>query len=303
MNLGVIGLSPQNGHPYSFSAIINGYNEPAMQQSGWIGILNYLKKAKPSQIGFPDAEVTHVWTQDRAISQSISESCLIPNISNHVTDMMSEVDAVIIARDDYKTHLELSRPFLEEGIPVFIDKPLTLSPSEMVYFTPFLKSGKLMSCSGLRYATELDSLRENPSGCIGELQGVSCGVINGWEKYGIHMLDAVLGIYPGLQLSRIIRHASIGDAITIETVHKETISILCLGENAPVFSINFYGTTGVFSATISNNFGAFRRTMRKFVEQVKSGEASIPFDVTKKSIEVMIAGAELREGESLKFQK
>ena len=35
VKIGVIGMSPGNGHPYSWSAIINGdYNEKAMQKQG-----------------------------------------------------------------------------------------------------------------------------------------------------------------------------------------------------------------------------------------------------------------------------
>ena len=42
--VGIIGFSEANGHPYSFSSIINGYNEKNYQKSNWKLILNYLKK-------------------------------------------------------------------------------------------------------------------------------------------------------------------------------------------------------------------------------------------------------------------
>ena len=43
---GIIGLSANNGHPYSFSAILNGYDKIYFRQSGWDVILNYLEKEK-----------------------------------------------------------------------------------------------------------------------------------------------------------------------------------------------------------------------------------------------------------------
>ncbi len=73
--------------------------------------------------------------------------------------MLGNVDAVIIARDDHETHLELARPFLEAGLPVFVDKPLSLDLEALRFFRPYLEAGKLMSCSGMRYARELDELR------------------------------------------------------------------------------------------------------------------------------------------------
>jgi len=302
INLGIIGLSPENGHPYSFSAIINGFDEVEMEKSGWTGILNYLRKVPANKIGFDDANITHVWTQDASISDSISKSCYIDNIVNNYTDMVNSVDGVIIARDDFKRHLEMARPFLENGIPVFVDKPLTTSEVEMEYYLPFLESGLLMSCSGLRYAKELDPLRLNPEGLIGELRGISCGVVNGWEKYGIHMLDAILGVYPHIIPSRIIRHPSSGESITLETSNNEVIHIHCLGKNAPLFSLTFFGENGVFTTNISDNFTAFSRTMRQFVKQVKSGSPSIPVDITKVSMEVIGAGSRVSEGEIIEFQ-
>ncbi len=34
MNLGIIGYNKNNGHPYSFSAIINGYDKNYLIKSG-----------------------------------------------------------------------------------------------------------------------------------------------------------------------------------------------------------------------------------------------------------------------------
>ena len=45
--------------------------------------------------------------------------------------MLDEVDGIIIARDDWKSHLKISRYFLKNKKNVFIDKPLTLSKKEL----------------------------------------------------------------------------------------------------------------------------------------------------------------------------
>ena len=44
---GIIGLYDKgNGHPFSFSSIINGYSEKGYKKSKYLNILNYLKKKK-----------------------------------------------------------------------------------------------------------------------------------------------------------------------------------------------------------------------------------------------------------------
>ena len=42
--------------------------------------------------------------------------------------------AVIIARDDHEQHWDFARPFLERGLPVFLDKPLSLEVEELRRF-------------------------------------------------------------------------------------------------------------------------------------------------------------------------
>ena len=44
--VGIIGYNKGNGHPFSFSAIINNYNKKVLKKCGWDVILKYLNKRK-----------------------------------------------------------------------------------------------------------------------------------------------------------------------------------------------------------------------------------------------------------------
>ena len=49
MRLGILGLkNNDNGHPFSFSAIINGYNKSKFKKTRYKNILKYLDK-KPQK--------------------------------------------------------------------------------------------------------------------------------------------------------------------------------------------------------------------------------------------------------------
>ena len=48
IKVGIIGMSPENGHPLSFSAIVNGYCKNNFKKTGWDVILNYLEKKNKS---------------------------------------------------------------------------------------------------------------------------------------------------------------------------------------------------------------------------------------------------------------
>ena len=289
VKLGLIGFSPENGHPYSFSAIINGYNEKEVRKSNWPRILKYLSESDASDIGTLNASITHVWTQDNNISTQISESCYIKNISKSYTDMLGHVDAVLIARDDHERHMEMSLPFLESGTPVFIDKPLTLDLQELKKFYKYLKSGLLMTCSGFRFAEELDILRKEKK-IIDNAKLINAVVVNDWEKYGIHMIDALLGVKSYMPISVEFRKFQAIETYSIEMFSGETFMVHCLGKKVPTFSLSFFGSGGSKNFFLTNNFIAFRRMLESFIKQVKSGVSQVDVDSTLTSIKILIAG-------------
>ena len=78
--LGIIGLSYDNGHPYSWSAILNGYDKEKMAKCPWPNIFEYLNAKDPEAKEVEGVQVTHVWTQDKEISKAIAAASLIENI-------------------------------------------------------------------------------------------------------------------------------------------------------------------------------------------------------------------------------
>ncbi len=108
-SIGIIGMSEGNGHPFSYSSIINGYSPEGLAASGWPGIYDYVRRRHPSEFGMGDWKVTHAWTQDPETTQKLCAACRIPNGVEDYREFLGKVDAVIIARDDYETHFEMAQ--------------------------------------------------------------------------------------------------------------------------------------------------------------------------------------------------
>ena len=77
-----------------------------------------------------NSKVTHVWTQDFSISQNIAAFSNIPTIVKNLDEMIGQVDAIILARDDYENHFEKASKFITQEIPIFIDKPLAIKVND-----------------------------------------------------------------------------------------------------------------------------------------------------------------------------
>lgn len=279
---GIIGLSEGNGHPFSFSAIVNGYDDEKFAAAGWPVIHNYLKAQGSDRFGIADVRITHAWTQDAALTKTLCAACLIDVPCAAAADMLGKVDAVIIARDDWETHARLAMPFLEAGLFVFVDKPLSLDDTELAQFEPYLRNGKLMSCSGLRYAQELDEFRAARSGwSIGAPKLVEASVLFGIEKYGIHMIEAVASLDKAWgRVTKVTRLEVPHDAWLFEFSDGVPFALHCLGAVAKTFHLSIYGDRGHRHFDLHDNFTAFRRTMEHFFAQVKSGVPAIDPDET-----------------------
>jgi len=286
--IGIIGLSEGNGHPFSFSAIINGFADSELAASGWKVIYDYVRARDKSEFGIEGFTVTHAWTQEPEQTRNLCRACLIQNAVAEPKDMLGEVDAVIIARDDYENHFRMAMPFLEAGMPVFVDKPLTLAPGELKVFRPYLERGKLMSCSGMRYAKELDAVRQS-IGDYAPIRLIRGTIVLSWEKYGVHLLEAIFNVVRSRPVSVTALqagHASM--AITIDD--GSSMQIDALGECARTFRVEFWGAKSFSSHDVTDNFSMFRRTLWHFGEMIRTGKAVIPPQDTLDVMRTLIAG-------------
>jgi Oxidoreductase family, NAD-binding Rossmann fold len=279
---GIIGYSEGNGHPFSFSAIVNGYDDEKFKAAGWPVIHNYLREQGPDRFGIGDARITCAWTQDPVLTAALCAACRIDTACANLTEMLKQVDAVIVARDDWDWHAELAMPFLDAGLAVFVDKPLSLEDRDLSRFEPFLRSGRLMSCSGLRYAAELDALRMSPAQWeIGKPKLVVATVLNDIEKYGIHMIEAVASLQPpwghAIAVDRLeVPH----QAWRIELSDGVPMLLHCLGAVGKTFHLSVFGERGHRHFDLHDNFSAFRRTLEQFFTMVTTGVPAIDPDET-----------------------
>ncbi|HEX3149063.1 MAG TPA: Gfo/Idh/MocA family oxidoreductase [Gemmataceae bacterium] len=113
-------------------------------------------------------------------------------------DMIGKVDAILIEAVDGSVHFERARPFLEAGIPCFVDKPFacSLADARKIVDLAAKKKLPLFSSSSLRFAPEL--VAYNADAKHGKVLGVVCwGPASQHERnpglfhYGIHAVEVL----------------------------------------------------------------------------------------------------------------
>jgi predicted dehydrogenase len=294
LRLGIIGFSEGNGHPFSFGAIVNGYDDALFAKVGWDGIHTYLRARKADEFGVGDVRVTRCWMPDADMAQALASACRIDAVCETPEEMIGAVDAVMILRDDADSHWRLAAPFLKAGVPVFVDKPLCVSRAELDLFEPYLRSGQLMSTSGLRYAGETDAWRQAAEQ-FGELRLIRASVPVDWPRYGVHMLECAMGAL-GVRPVAVQRHAVAHGSVAVRLEDHSLLLIDALGATPTPFSLQVFGTLGNAEVQIRDNFTAFRRTIGNFVELVRTGKPAIDPEDTLLVIRTLIAGVEAEPG-------
>lgn len=72
---------------------------------------------------FPGVEANYVWGETEAFAKDAMERGGIPAMVKDPLEMLGKIDALIVDHRHGKYHLPAATPFVEAGIPTFVDKP------------------------------------------------------------------------------------------------------------------------------------------------------------------------------------
>ena len=296
LKLGIIGMSEGNGHPYSWSAIINGdFDRTEMDTCGFAGIPVYLE-ANRDTLGIDGAQVTHVWTQDKRLSEHIARASKIEHVVEKIEDMLGEVDAVLLARDDPENHVAMAKPFLDAGVPIFIDKPLAITREDLAYFARHNAQGKLlMSSSSMRYSVECRTAKTELAS-LGPLELATVVGKKDWVKYGVHMLEALFALLDDPKAVSVQHLSESGKDIVLVRLASGVLATVHLFKNiTATFQISLFGRGGWQLIEIKNSYAMFKENLTEFIRSVKEGRSRLDFAKTENVIRTLIGAKESLE--------
>jgi predicted dehydrogenase len=298
LRLGIAGRIAEDDHPFSWSAILNGYDPQAMRRYADPAIGAYLEARSPDEFGIAGVQVTHVWADHDEDARRIAQASRIPHVVASAEDLIGKVDAILIPTDIGREHLRRARAFIEAGLPVFIDKPLVEDLADLAIFEQWAAQGRpIASSSAMRYAPAFVALRQS-LGDIGDIKLIQIAMAKSWMRYGIHALEAIHPLLPaggwldavhigGDPGSDIVQYRHACGAIALVSVIEEMMGGFgCL---------EVYGTRGRRSAQYGDSFVAFKSQLADFISYVRTGVAPVPFASTAEIMRMLIAGRTSRE--------
>jgi len=296
INLAMLGMVDGNGHPYSWSAICNGYNVKEMAKCPYATIPDYLGEQPKETLQIPDVNVTHVWCDDPEDTIKVAKASLIPNPVEKATDVIGKVDAVVVATDKGWEHVERCRPFMDAGIPVFIDKPMCDNETDLKTFVKWHKEGKkFMSSSSMRFNTGLSKLRESTEH-LGNIKYATITTPKTWERYGIHALEGIYAIVgPGFVS---VRNTGDEKRNVVHIKHSKGFDVVVTAIYDMYGSfgkVMICGDKGHEFAESGGAYYSFRAQLEAFIGYLRNGIMPFDFSETIELMKIIAGGIQSRE--------
>ncbi len=228
-----------------------------------------------------------------------------------IEELAGMSDIGFIQGCDWDEHLACAEPFLKQGKPVFVDKPLVGNLRDCNKVRQLVKDGAvILGASSARYAYEIQEFLAKPVEERGEIVSVmgTAGVDE--FNYGIHIVEAIGGLMGTGAES--VRYMGRGEA---EGKYSESYFIQFANGKSAVFT-TFTGTWQPFVITIMTTKTTFalkidsNRLYEALIEQLcnyMEGKPNLMADpeTLLESVEIMLAAtaSRARGGETVRLDE
>lgn len=232
---------------------------------------------------FSDVEVVGIYSNEETASARLAEQFGVP-VLEHPEDAVGKIDGLVVTARHGGLHYPYAKPYISSGIPMFIDKPITVDEDDAVTFMRDCQSHGVRLCGGscCKFGSGVQELKRDAEQDVDgkTLGGFVRAPINPENPYGgfffytqhlVEMMTEVFGKYP-----RSVRAFAHGNEVTA------------------VFRYENYDVTGLYSATGGQYYIArcaekstksfsgfegdsFRKEFAEFYELLHGGEQPMSY--------------------------
>jgi len=192
--------------------------------------------------------------------------------------MIGKVDGVLIESVDGSVHWERARPFLEAGVPLFVDKPFTCSLPEARAFAQLAlqKNVPVFSSSSLRYALEVQQVQQEREqlGRVLGAEAFSPASLHprnpGLFHYGVHAVETLYALMgPGCEAVRCLSLPAVD--VVMGRWRDGRIGTLRGTRRGPhLYGFTVFCEKAVRSSLIDARF-IYRELLKRIVEMFQTG--------------------------------
>lgn len=247
---------------------------------------------------YDDVRITAIYGRDDdpAHTAQVAEEGRIEFIAEKPDDFFGRVDAVMVVYRNGSYHVPDALPFVEKGIPVWIDKPIASSTADIDKLRrAWQKSGGLITGgSTIKYNYDILTAKNRiESGFFGNVLG---GCMNfpgdfsnryeGLYFYGSHLTEMMLTVF-GYNPKSLIAAKAAENKISV-IVKYDTFQVVLNFVDSGDYFITVYGDARSLTQQMDISV-IYRLGFDKFVEMLRSGRMPLSFDNLVKPVYILDA--------------
>jgi len=253
-------------------------------------IINVEKKIK-------DCSVEYLWGETAQYAKDAAKAGQIPNIVKNPRQMLGKVDAVLCDHRHPKYHLKAVWPFVEAGIPAFVDKPFCFRAAEGKAFLKMArkKGTPVTSFSVLPHYSSFQRFKKKVAELGTIVSATSygpCDLKSKWGGvffYGIHQVDVMLHAF-GYDVKAVLVTKNGRNAVGQLMYPSGLVATMALiKEGSPGFGMAAVGTEGAFSMPIKGDKSPYLNGVKTFTTMFKTGKEPLSYEQMLRPVQVLEA--------------
>ena len=233
---------------------------------------------------YADVSVIGVYSDDRAAAEKLQAKFDVP-VMDHYADGVGKVDGVIITARHGDNHYKYAEPYIESGVPMFIDKPITVSEEDAVAFMQRLKARgtKISGGSSLKqdtYVMQMKQQAETEEGgkTLGGFVRAPYSAENaygGFYFYAQHLVEMVGEIFGRLPLSVTAKKNGAQINVLFHYEAYDCVGLFC--ESNYVYSIARISEKATDAVQIPVTTDWYAREFEEFYDILSGGDSAADY--------------------------
>lgn len=247
---------------------------------------------------YRDVEVVGVYSNEPAAAKALNEKFGVKVLENF-DDAVGQIDGLVITARHGDLHYEYAKPYLDSGIPMFIDKPLTIKESDAIEFMNELKAHgiRVSGGSSLKHDIGVKTLKSERENLVdGETLGGfvraplnANNIYGGFYFYAPHLVEVVSEIFGRYPIS--VEAKKVGKTTNVQFNYEGyTVNGTFVDDNYVYYACRFADKSvkGMnLESTAEHNW--FKSEFDEFYAILNGGESPVSYKDLFSSVFVMNA--------------
>jgi predicted dehydrogenase len=232
-----------------------------------------------------DIEVIGIYSDEAEPCRKLHETFGVP-VMERYDELVGRVDGIMVTARHGDNHYKYAKPYLSSGIPMFIDKPVTISGEEAVAFMREARDCGVRICGSSvgKFLNGVVALSEKiKSGEVGTIHGGNlCAPIEidspygGFYFYSPHLVQMMVTLFGGdvLEVSAVQQGRDVGIVANYRD-YPITGSYVSAGGH---FAATVYAENGIFTEPCELHSYAFEHQLDDMHDLLEGGAMKESYD-------------------------